>query len=32
WYDNADCTGTAITEIPQGSSGNKKYYAKWSLT
>ena len=29
WYDNAEFTGTAITEIPSGTTGNKEYYAKW---
>ncbi len=29
WYDNQDFNGTAITEIPSGSTGNKKFYAKW---
>ena len=30
WYDNAECTGTAITEIPVGSTGEKEYWAKWT--
>ena len=30
WYDNAECTGTAITEIPVGSTGEKAYWAKWT--
>lgn len=30
WYDNADFTGDAITEIPKGSTGNKTLYAKWT--
>ena len=29
WYDNAEFTGTLITEIPTGSTGNKEYWAKW---
>jgi uncharacterized repeat protein (TIGR02543 family) len=29
WYDNAELTGTAVTEIATGSTGNKIYYAKW---
>jgi uncharacterized repeat protein (TIGR02543 family) len=29
WYDNAEFTGTAVTEIPAGSTGNKTFYAKW---
>ena len=32
WYDNAECTGTAITEIPVGSTGEKEYWAKWTAT
>ena len=30
WYDNAACTGTAIAEIPVGSTGEKEYWAKWT--
>ena len=30
WYDNAECTGTAITEIPVGSTGEKEFWAKWT--
>ena len=30
WYDNAELTGDAITEIPSGTTGNKTYYAKWN--
>lgn len=29
WYDNPNFTGEAITEIPSGSTGNRKFYAKW---
>lgn len=29
WYDNADLTGNAVTVIPQGSTGDKTYYAKY---
>ena len=29
WYDNQNFTGAAITEIASGSTGNKKFYAKW---
>jgi uncharacterized repeat protein (TIGR02543 family) len=32
WYDNAEFAGDAITEIPQGSSGDKAFYAKWEAT
>ena len=30
WYDNAELAGTAVTEIPEGSTGNKTFYAKWN--
>ena len=30
WYDNAELTGVAITEIEFGLTGNKEYWAKWS--
>ncbi len=30
WYDNAEFSGTAITEITVGSTGNKTLYAKWT--
>ena len=29
WYTTADFRGTAQTGIASGSSGNRKYYAKW---
>ena len=29
WFDNEDLSGVAVTEIPQGSTGDKKFYAKW---
>ena len=29
WYDNADCVGTAVTEITAEDSGDKTFYAKW---
>jgi uncharacterized repeat protein (TIGR02543 family) len=32
WYDNADFTGEAITQIAKGSTGNKEFYAKWTET
>ncbi|MDR0927749.1 MAG: InlB B-repeat-containing protein, partial [Ignavibacteria bacterium] len=32
WYENSGLTGTAITTLPMGSTGNKVYYAKWSNT
>ncbi len=30
WYDNPNFTGNAVTQITKGTTGNKKYYAKWS--
>jgi uncharacterized repeat protein (TIGR02543 family) len=32
WYDNVGLTGTAVTTIPAGSTGNKEYWAKWTPT
>jgi len=29
WYDNADFSGNAVTEIAKGSVGNKTFYAKF---
>lgn len=29
WYDNAEFTGTALTEISDGAIGDKVFYAKW---
>ncbi len=29
WYDNPDFEGDAVTEIPQGSTGDMTFYAKW---
>ena len=29
WYDNSGCTGSAVTTIPSGSTGNKTFWAKW---
>ena len=31
WYDNENCTGTPVTSIPAGSSGDKTLYAKWTI-
>ncbi len=31
WYDNANFTGEAITEIPKGSTGEKSFYAKFEI-
>ncbi|MGN0995573.1 MAG: InlB B-repeat-containing protein, partial [Candidatus Ventricola sp.] len=30
WYDNADCTGDAVSEIDKKAIGVKKYWAKWN--
>lgn len=30
WYDNAGCTGTAVTEISAAAFGDKEYWAKWT--
>ena len=29
WYDNANFEGEAVTGIAKGSTGDKKFYAKW---
>lgn len=29
WYDNEDCTGTAVTKISATDTGDKEYWAKW---
>lgn len=31
WYDNAGFSGSPVTQIVKGSSGNKTFYAKWDL-
>jgi uncharacterized repeat protein (TIGR02543 family) len=30
WYDNGGFSGSAITQIAAGSTGNKTFYAKWT--
>ena len=30
WFDNADFNGSAVYEIAKGSTGDKKFYAKWN--
>ena len=30
WYDNASFSGSDITNIPVGSTGDKQFYAKWT--
>ena len=32
WFDNEGLTGTAITAIGTDASGDKEYWAKWTLT
>lgn len=31
WYDNPSFTGNAVTQISLGTTGNKKYYAKYII-
>ena len=31
WYDNSSFTGSAVTSIAAGSTGNKEYWAKWTV-
>ena len=30
WYDNSGFTGSAVTTIPNGSTGDKEFWAKWT--
>lgn len=30
WYTSSDFSGSAVTSIPKGSTGNKTFYAKWT--
>ena len=30
WYTNAEFEGDAVTQVPQGSTGDKIFYAKWN--
>jgi len=32
WFDNQDFSGTAVTAIPTGSTGNRTFYAWWMST
>ena len=32
WYENNSFTGSAVTSIPASATGNKVYYAKWTVT
>lgn len=29
WYDNSNCTGSALTSIPANATGAKEFWAKW---
>jgi len=31
WYDNSSLSGTAVTKIAKGSTGNKEFWAKWTV-
>jgi uncharacterized repeat protein (TIGR02543 family) len=31
WYENAEFTGSAVTQITLGSIGNKTFFAKWTI-
>ena len=31
WFENSGLTGTAVTSIPAGSTGNKTYWARWTI-
>ena len=31
WYDNAAGSGSPVTQIAKGSSGNKTFWAKWKI-
>lgn len=31
WYDNAEFSGSVITQIISGSTGDKTFYAKWTI-
>ena len=30
WYETADFSGSAVSSVPEGSVGDKTYYAKWT--
>lgn len=32
WYEDPSFTGEPVTNLPVGTFGNKKFYAKWRLT
>jgi len=31
WFTSADFSGTAVTNIPAGSTGNRRFYARWEV-
>ena len=31
WYENSGCTGTNVTATSSTTTGNKTYYAKWTI-
>lgn len=31
WYENANYSGNPVTKIAKGTTGDKKFYAKWKL-
>ena len=31
WYTNSDLTGTPVTSIDHGSTGDKQFWAKWAI-
>ena len=31
WYDNANLTGNKVTQVAKGSTGNKTFYAAWTI-
>jgi uncharacterized protein (TIGR02145 family)/uncharacterized repeat protein (TIGR02543 family) len=32
WYDNSGLSGSAVTTIPSGSTGDRAFWAKWTLS
>ncbi|MBQ9206636.1 MAG: InlB B-repeat-containing protein [Treponema sp.] len=32
WYESTSLSGSAVTQIASGSTGNKNYYAKWTAS
>ncbi len=29
WYENEECQGASVKQIPKGSTGDREYWAKW---